>query len=155
MPVPYDLLTLMVPAEMRSVFMCHPVEMVPVFFAAVGSALKALCARRKSLGGDSGFAAILHTWTRRILFHPSIRALVPAVGLAPNGCEIRNPRNEEYLLPEKALSHATRKAIKEALARDHPEMLARIEPASWQKPWVAQVQEAGRGRRPCVTSRPM
>ena len=34
----------------------------------------------------------------------------------------------------------------EALARDHPEIFARIEPAVWLKPWVAQAQGAGRGR---------
>jgi Putative transposase len=42
--------------------------------------------------------------------------------------------------------HAARKAINEALARDHPDTFARIEPVVWQKPWVAQAQGAGRGR---------
>jgi Putative transposase/Transposase zinc-binding domain len=146
LPVPYYLLTLTLPAEMRGVFLFYPVEMVPMFFAALADSLKALCVRRKFLGGEIGFTAILHTWTRRMLFHPHIYVLVPAVGLAPRGCELRHPRNEEYLLPEKALAHATRKAIKEALARDHPEIFARIKPAAWQKPWVAQAQGAGRGR---------
>ena len=73
MPVPYYLLTLTVPAEMRRVFLHYPVEIIPVFFAAIASSLKALCARRKFLGGEIGFIAILHTWTRRMLFpspHP-------------------------------------------------------------------------------------
>ena len=146
MPVPYYLLTLTAPAEMRGVFLHYPQELYPTFFAAVASALKALCARRKFLGGNIGFIAILHTWTRRMLFHPHIHVLVPAVGLAQSGCELRHPRNEEYFLPEKALAHATRKAINEVLAGDHPEIFARIEPAVWQKPWVAQAQGAGRGR---------
>ena len=146
LPVPYYLLTLTVPAEMRRVFLHYPVEMVPVFFAAIASALKALCARKRFLGGNIGFIAILHTWTRRMLFHPHIHVLVPAVGLAQSGCELRHPRNQEYLLPEKALAHAARKAMKEALARDHPEIFARIESAVWQKSWVAQAQGAGRGR---------
>jgi hypothetical protein len=134
----YYLLTVTVPAELRGVFLRYPVEMVPVFFAAIASALKALCARRKFLGGNIGFIAILHTWSRRMLFHPHIHVLLPAVGLAQSGCELRHPRNEEYLLPEKALAHAARKAINQALARDHPEIFARIEPAVWLKPWVAQ-----------------
>ena len=146
LPVPYYLLTLTAPAEMRGVFLHYPLEMVPVFFAAIAGALKALCARRKFLGGNTGFIAILHTWTRRMLFHPHIHVLVPAVGLAQSGCELRHPRNQEYLLPEKALAHAARKAINEALARDHPDIFARIEPVVWQKPWVAQAQGAGRGR---------
>jgi Transposase zinc-binding domain/Putative transposase len=111
LPASYYLLTLTAPAEIRSVFLHYPVEMVPVFFAAIASALKALCARRKFLGGNIGFIAILHTWTRRMLFHPHIHVLVPAVGLAQSGCELRHPRTEEYLLPEKARAHAARKAI--------------------------------------------
>jgi putative transposase len=78
--------------------------------------------------------------------HSDPTHLDPAVGLAQSGCELRHPRNQEYLLPEKALAHAARKAMKEALARDHPEIFARIEPAVWQKSWVAQAQGAGRGR---------
>jgi hypothetical protein len=146
LPVPYYLLTLTVPAEMRNVFLRFPQELYPAFFAAVAGTLKALCARKKLLGGNIGFIAILHTWTRRMLFHPHIHMLVPAVGLAQSGCALTHPRNEAYLLPEKALAHAARKAINEALARDHPEIFARIEPAVWLKPWVAQAQGAGRGR---------
>jgi hypothetical protein len=81
-----------------------------------------------------------------MLFHPHIHVLVPAVGLAQSGCELRHPHHEEYFLPEKALAHATRKAISEVLTKDLPEIFARIEPAVWQKPWVAQIQGAGRGR---------
>jgi len=33
--------------------------------------MKSVCARRKFLGGDTGFIAILHTWTRQMLFHPT------------------------------------------------------------------------------------
>ena len=144
--MPYYLLTLTVPGQMRGAFLHFPQELYPAFFAAVSGALKALCARKRFLGGNMGFIAILHTWTRRMLFHPHIHVLVPAVGLAKSGCELRHPRNEEYLLPEKALAHATRKAINEVLARDHPEIFVRIEPAVWQKPWVAHAQTAGRGR---------
>jgi len=81
-----------------------------------------------------------------MLFHPYIHVLVPAVDLAQSGCEITHPRNEECLLPEKALAHATRKAINEALAWDHPDIFARIEPAAWRKPWMADARAPGRGR---------
>ena len=60
-----------------------------------------------------------------------------------------NTRNGEISRNiEKALAHATRKAINEVLARDHPEIFARIEPTVWQKPWVAYARACtmGRGR---------
>ena len=62
MPVPYYLLTLTAPAEMRGVFLHYPQEFSPAFFAAVSGALKALCARKKFLGGNTAFIAIVHTW---------------------------------------------------------------------------------------------
>ena len=46
---------------------------------------------------------------------------------------------------EKALAHATRKAINEVLARDHPEIFVRIEPTVWQKPWVAHARACRTG----------
>jgi hypothetical protein len=57
-----------------------------VFFTAVASAMKSVCARRKFLGGDTGFIAILHTWTRQMLFHPMCSSR--AVALAQSGCEL-------------------------------------------------------------------
>jgi hypothetical protein len=71
--VPYYLLTVTVPAELRGVFLRYPVEMVPVFFAAIASALKALCARRKFLGGDIGFIAILQPTDPLSSPHPCAR----------------------------------------------------------------------------------
>jgi hypothetical protein len=71
LPVPYYLLTPTVPQELRGAFLHYPVGIVAVFFTAVASAMKSVCARRKFLGGDTGFIAILHTWTRQTLFHPT------------------------------------------------------------------------------------
>ena len=71
--------------------------------------------------------------------------LKPRVRRRADGETYQYRYRQEYLLPEKALAHATRKAINEALARDHPEIFVQIEPAVWQKPWVAHAQAAGRG----------
>ena len=75
--------------------------------------------------------------------HPYARS---GSGLRQSGCELRHPRNEEYLLPEKALAYAARKAIQALAKANHAEIFARIEPAVWQKLWVAQCKAAGRGR---------
>ena len=146
LPVPYYLLTLTVPEQLRAAFRRYPAELHPIFFAAVADSMKALCAKEKYLGGESGFIAVLHTWTRRMLFHPHIHVLIPAVALAKNGCALRHPCNEEYLIPERALAHAARNAFCEKLASDHPDLLARISPAIWKTKWIAQCQRAGRGR---------
>jgi hypothetical protein len=146
LPVPYYLLTVTVPQELRGAFLRYPAEMHPVFFAAVASAVKTLCAKRKYLGGQAGFVAILHTWTRRMLFHPHIHVLIPAVGLSESGCELRHPRYEEYLIPKNAFARAVRDGVKSTLKADHPEIFAQVEAAAWSMNWVAKCQAAGRGR---------
>jgi hypothetical protein len=54
LPVPYYLLTVTVPAELREVFLLYPQELYPLFFAAVAESVKEICSRRKHLGGDPG-----------------------------------------------------------------------------------------------------
>lgn len=146
LPVPYYLLTVTVPAELRAAFRWYPRELYPAFFAANAAALKDRCASRKYLGGQVGFVSVLHTWTRRMFFHPHIHTLIPAVGLTESGCALHHPRNEDYLVPHKALACATRDALRSALATSHPTILARIPDSVWSTPWIAQCQQAGRGR---------
>jgi hypothetical protein len=146
LPVPYYLLSVTVPAELRGAFLRYPQELYPVFFAAVAASVKELCARKKHLGGDAGFIGMLHTWTRRMFFHPHIHILIPAVALSEGGCQLRHPRNEEFLIPERALAHAVREGIKRTLEAEHPAILSQIQAAAWSQAWVAQCKAAGRGR---------
>lgn len=146
LPVPYYLLTITVPAELRPAFLLFPSELFPAFFAAKAAALKSLCASPKHLGGQPAFVSILHTWTRRLFFHPHIHSLIPAVGLSDTGSFLHHPRYEDYLVPHKALARATRDALRSLLAAHHPELFLRIPSAVWHIDWVAQCQHAGRGR---------
>jgi hypothetical protein len=146
LPVPYYLLTITVPEQLRHAFLRFPRELYPALFAASATAVRELAAKPKHLGGQVGFISVLHTWTRRMLHHPHIHTLIPAVGLHPGGCALRHPRHEDYLIPHKALARATRDSLRASLAAEHPALLAQIPAAVWQMKWVAQCQQAGRGR---------
>jgi hypothetical protein len=76
-----------------------------VLFKAAYAALKALCADERHLGGEIGALAVLHTWTRALVFHPHVHMLVPAGALGPDGTwrPVRN-RKRRYLVPVKALA---------------------------------------------------
>ena len=54
-------------------------------------------------------------------------------------------REVYFICIEKALAHATRKASSEVLARDHPEIFARIERTVWRKPWVVHARACRTG----------
>ena len=108
--------------------------------------MKTLAAKRKYLGGQSGFISVLHTWTRRMFFHPHIHTLLPAAGLSENGCALHHARHEDYLIPHKALARATREQLAGLLKSNQPVLFAQIPSAVWRMDWVAQCQSAGRGR---------
>jgi hypothetical protein len=98
LPVPYYLLTITVPAELRPAFHLFPAELYPALFAAKASALKTLCASPKYLGGQPAFISVLHTWTRRMFFlrfasvasRPHFRLAQHAMALA-RGCSSPYP----------------------------------------------------------------
>jgi len=76
-----------------------------VLFKAAFAALKALCADERHLGGEVGALAVLHTWTRALVFHPHVHMLVPGGALEPDGTwrPVRH-RKRLYLVPTKALA---------------------------------------------------
>jgi hypothetical protein len=77
-----------------------------------------------------------------MFFHPHIHILIPAVALSQGGCQLRLPRDEEYLIPEKALAYAVREDVQSSLEANHAGIFAQIEPAAWERDWVAQLSDA-------------
>ncbi len=146
LPVPYYLVTITVPDPLRQLMLLYPAELYPIFFAAAAAALAELCAERKYLGGDPGFIAVLHTWTRRMLHHPHLHILVPCIGLADGGCSLAHPRSEEYLVHAGALATKTRAGFQSRLRELHPDLAALVDLGRSSQDWVVQCKEAGRGR---------
>jgi hypothetical protein len=146
LPVAYHLVTITVPDPLRRLMLRHPRELYTILFKAGSEALRDLCRNPRHLGGDIGFVAVLHTWTRRMLHHPHLHILVPAVALAPGGCSLRHPRSEDYLVPQRALAAAVRARFEALLREAHPELAASIDLGVHSQPWVVQCKHAGRGR---------
>jgi hypothetical protein len=57
---------------------------------------------------------VLHTWTRELLFHPEIHAVVSAGGLSPDGARWV-PTKGDYLFPVKVLAKLFRGKLRAAL----------------------------------------
>jgi hypothetical protein len=144
--VPYYLLTLTVPEALRMLFEYYPEEMYPLFFASGRAAFQSVFAKKRAVGGQAGFIAVLHTWTRRMLLHPHLHLLVPAVGLAASGCQLLYPRNEDFLVPVKALGKALKSAFQSQLREQYPELFSKVDTTVWSQDWVAHCKPVGRGR---------
>ena len=82
---PYFMVTFTLPEELRAIFFTPSAKNVyDIFFAAASAALSDTLANPRWLGAaTSGFTMILHTWNRRLLFHPHIHTIVPGAASTP------------------------------------------------------------------------
>ena len=147
LPVPYFMLTFTVPEALRWFFLRYDKVAYNTLFAAVAAAIKELFADPKHFGGQAGFTAVLHTWTRQIEFHPHLHVLVPAVALSFEGTEAIRAKNEEFLLPHKPLALRYREQFMALLRDKHPELYGQIDPEVWCIDWNINIRAVGRAKR--------
>jgi len=107
LPVRYYHVVFTVPESLRPVALRNQRTFYNLLFRAVSGTLKELSGDRKHLGGEIGFTAVLHTWTRTLMDHPHIHCIVTGGGLSPDGKRwIRGKRR--VFIPVKVLSRKFR-----------------------------------------------
>lgn len=85
LPVPYFHVVFTLPAELRVIVRTHQRVLLPVLMQAAAAALPALATDSHYLGGTIGMLAVLHTWTRTLVYHPHVHCLVPGGALGDDG----------------------------------------------------------------------
>jgi hypothetical protein len=139
----YYLITFTLPAELRSVARSHPKTVYGLLMKAAADALQKLARDPRYLGARLGCLAVLHTWTRAMLYHPHVHMLVTAGGLSFDGARWVQPRNPAFLVPARPLSIIFRAKICAALQKAG--LLQQVPPAVWKKNWVVDLKHAGSG----------
>jgi hypothetical protein len=114
---------------------------------AAAYSLTQLAADPKYVGGKIGMLAVLHTWTRAMVFHPHAHFLVPGGGVSPDGDFWLSARNN-YLVPVKALSSIFRAKFMEMARKALPDQT--FEEALWQKDWVVYCKPSVQGAEKVV-----
>ncbi|MHC5112520.1 MAG: IS91 family transposase [Planctomycetota bacterium] len=111
LPVPYFHVVFTVPDEWRQVIRRHQKPLYGILMKAAAKSLIKLATDPHYVGGLVGILAVLHTWTRTMVFHPHVHCLVPAGGVerdASSGDSRWLPARSNYLVPVKALSRVFR-----------------------------------------------
>jgi len=90
------------PSELRPLARHNRAALFSLLFAAASRTLLDLGGDPKRLGGLLGITAVLHTWTRDLLFHPHLHCIVTGGGLAPSG-DAWLPLGRRYLFPVKVM----------------------------------------------------
>ncbi|MGD9148088.1 MAG: IS91 family transposase [Anaerolineae bacterium] len=142
LPVPYFLLTVTLPSELRRVARSRQKQVYDLFFRTSAEAIQQLARDPRFVGGQMGLVGVLHTWGRNLSYHPHIHFLIPGGGLAADG-QTWLPSRNSFLLPVKALSRIVRAKFRDALRQTH---LFDLVPAPvWRQAWVVHCQPVGSG----------
>jgi hypothetical protein len=145
LPCPYYLLTFTLPRELRAVARDHQRTVYGLLLRCAAAALQTLAGDPRYVGGRLGVLAVLHTWTRALLYHPHVHLLVTAGGLSADGTQWLAAHHPAYLVPVQALSVLFRAKLCGALKAAG--LLAPVPPGVWSTGWVVHCQPAGRGER--------
>lgn len=145
LPVPYFLVTLTVPAELR-----EPIRgAMALWYGALlregAGALQDLAAQPKHLGAELGVTAVLQTWTRDLRYHPHVHLLVPGGGLTANGLRWLRVPDPAFFLPQVKLAARFKGRLKTWLKAEQPERFRHVPPKVWWVKWVADIQPVGSG----------
>ena len=144
LPVSYFLATFTIPQPLRAIFRSHQRLCYDLLFGESSRALQDLARQRRYLGGDLGKLGVLHTWSRRLSYHPHVHYLVPGVALRDDRT-LCFPADPEYLLPVRRLSARFRTRMRQRLRDAAPHLHVQVPRSVWRKPWVVHSQFAGRG----------
>jgi hypothetical protein len=143
LPVTYFLVTFTVPAQLRAFIRSNQRLMLDILFKESAATMQDVAGTK--LHGELGLLGALHTWSRRLIYHPHIHYIVAGVALRMDGTLI-TPKNPDYLLCVNVLSVRMRTRFERALREQDPALFHQIPPSVWRKEWVVHSKPVGRGK---------
>jgi hypothetical protein len=146
LPCSYYLLTFTLPQALRTLAWSHQKAIYGLLLSSAAAALQKLAWDSKYLGGQLAMLAVLHTWTRALLYHPHAHLLVTAGGLSRDGQHWIAPKNPAFLVPGFALSKIFRGKFRAGLKKLG--LLEQVPPSVWKEKWVVHCRHAGHGEKP-------
>lgn len=116
LPVRYFHVVFTLPEALRPWVRANRAVMFAMLFHASADTLLTLAKDPKWLGAMPAITMVLHTWTRELLFHPHVHAIVSAGGLSPDRTRwIASRRNGRFLFPVKILGTLFRAKFRDAM----------------------------------------
>lgn len=141
LPVTYFHLVFTLPKELRDLVRSHQEALLSALLRAASSALMKLARDPHYLGGQIGILAVVHTWTRAMVYHPHVHCLVPGGALSPDGRWL--PARKRFLVPVTALSEIFRAKFMELARKALPEV--GFPSSVWKTPWVVYAKPSVQG----------
>jgi hypothetical protein len=145
LPCSFYLLTFTLPEQLRPLAFANQRKVYGMLMRCAAEALQKLADDPRWLGARLGCLAVLHTWTRALLYHPHVHLLVTCGGLPQDGSRWLRPKNPAFLVPVRALSLVFRAKLCAAL--NQAGLLDGTPVKVWRKKWVVHCRPAGSGEK--------
>ena len=143
LPVPYFLVTVTLPQELRATARSNQKVVYNILFQSSAAALQKLALDPRFVGGRIGMIGVLHTCDRTLGYHPHIHYLVPGGGLSPDHSQWLPARNK-FLVRVELLSMIFKAKFRDALKKT--ELFEAVPAEVWKKNWVVHSEPVGSGR---------
>ena len=141
LPGHHFMVTFTVPECVRDFIRGHQRVAYGALFKASAESVKKLAADERHIGGDlPGLTGILHTWGRRLQYHPHVHYIAPGGAFGRKDGEWHCSRLDFYL-PVKALSKIYRAKFRDAMKAEG--LLHPIDPKAWDIDWNVNIQAVG------------
>jgi hypothetical protein len=115
LPVPYFHVVFTLPAELRAIVLSQREKLFTMLMQAASQTLLTLAHDDKRLGANPAITMVLHTWTRELVFHPHVHAIVSAGGLRTDERSEWIHGNKRYLFPVKVMAKLFRRLFRTEL----------------------------------------
>lgn len=141
LPITYFHAVFTIPQELRLIAMHHQKVVFDILFRAASKTLRKLGQDPHYIGGEIGFYAVLHTWTRALLFHPHLHCLIPGGGI--NSDDKWMSGRDKYLFPVKPMADIFRAIFMKMAIKALPDI--GFPQIVWKPKWVVHVKPSIQG----------
>jgi len=148
LPVLYFHLVFTLPKELRELVRAHQKVLLSVLCQAAAASLLKLALNPKYVGGTVGILAVVHTWTRAMIYHPHVHLLATGGGISPDNTRWLSAR-AGFLVPVEALSEIFRAKFMELARKALPQV--RFPQSVWKQKWVVYSKPSVLGAEKVVT----
>lgn len=142
-PADYYLITFTLPEPLRELTWNHQRKLYDHLIKASWQTLRTFTRNDKTLHGEAGAIAVLHTHSRRLDYHPHVHLILPAGALDTGARQWRTKRarkgRKPYLFANRALAEVFRAKFIDAVRGEGLAL-----PAS-PKRWIADCRAVGKG----------
>lgn len=143
LPVNHFMITFTVPEGIRKFIRSHQRQCYGAMFDASSQTMKKLALDGKFIGADlAGFFGVLHTWGRKMPYHPHIHYVVPA-GAVTKADGKWHPSRADFFLPVRAMSKIFKAKFQDIMQKLG--LAPSICPDVWKQAWVVDCRMVGAG----------